>query len=251
MAEGNVVTKQGIMKISDALREGLINLDDLSGPEFRQIKGKLKNVRDDVLFDSGRFKAAGAIPQGAVTLFAVTVGNPTTLLNDVAVQYTKDESDTNMHGQGGLLGSGDQMVIASIQSMVACSANAFGTAPGAATVDCTPTALAVNTSAGATNTVLGIVQNCRLRFRVDDSRDYENGTLDFFPSEFGLTGFAGSQQEGVAQNGGLKARYLSRVRHLKSLQRFAIILEFTRAITTATAGRIKVGLVGTKYTPVG
>jgi hypothetical protein len=249
--EGNIVTKAGVMPISRALREGIINLDDLSGPEFRQIKGKLKNVRDDVLFDSVRFKAAGAVPQGAVTLFSIPVGQGTALINDAALPYTKDESDTNMHGQGGLLGSGDQMVITSIQAVVACSANAFTTGPAALTVDTTPVALAVNTSHGATNTVLGLTQNCRLRFRVDDARDYENGTLDFFPAEFGVTGFAGSQQEGVAQNGGLKARYLSRVRHLKSQQRFAVILEFTRPITTAAAGRIKIGLVGTKFTPVG
>lgn len=239
------------MPISQALRDGIINLDDLTGAEFRQIKGKLKNVRDDVLFDSVRYKANGDIPQGAITLFAQPVGTNTTLINDAAVPYAKDESDTNMHGQGGLLGSGDQMVIASIQALVKGSGNAFTTGPGATTVDCTPVALAVNTSAGATNTVMGLTENCRLRFRVDDSRDYENGTLDFFPAEFGQTGYAGSSQEAMSQNGGLKARYLSRVRHLKSMQRFAVILEFTRLIKTATAGRIKVGLVGTKYTPVG
>lgn len=257
MAEGSIITAQGPMPISQALKDGIINLDDLTGNEFRQIKGKLKQVRDHVLFDSIRLKAAANLPQGSITLFAVPSGQNTAVANDAALVYGKDASDTNLTGQGGLLSSGQSMVVQSIQAVIKVPALEFTVQnTNVATINPTavlPAAVAATQIpvSSADNLLLALSENISLRFRVDDSRDYENGTLDWFPAEIGQIGWSGGQQGGVAMNGGMKARYLSRVRHLKSLQRFSVILEVTKNITIPISCRIKIGLVGTLYSPVG
>lgn len=257
MAEGNIVTQQGIMPLSQALKDGVINLDDLTGSEFRQIKGKLKQVRDHVLYDSLRFKAAAAWLQQTVTLFQIPQGQNTTVANDATLVYAKDASDTNLTGSGGMLSSGVSMVVQSIQVVYKVPALEF-TVQNTNVAAINPTAVLPAAVAAqqipvssADNVVLAVTENVNLRFRVDDSRDYENGTLDWFPAEIGNLGWSGGQQGGIAMNGGMKARYLSRVRHLRSMQRFSILLEVTKAITITISSRLKVGLVGTLYSPVG
>lgn len=252
-----VVTQQGIMPITQALQTGLINLDSLSGAEFRQIKGKLKQVRDHVLYDSVRIKAAAAVPQGNITLFQIPQGQNTSLANDAALTYAKDASDTNLTGTGGQLSSGHAMVVQSIQVVLKVPSLEF-TVQNTNVASINPTAILPAAVAAqqipvssATNQVLALTENINLRFRVDDSRDYENGTLDWFPAEIGQIGWAGGQQEGISMNGGMKARYLSRVRHLMSQQRFSVILEVTKNITCPISCRLKIGLVGTLYSPVG
>lgn len=75
-----------------------INLDELSGQDFARIKGRLKNVRDHVLFDSLRFKGATAWAQGIFKLFQVANGQSTVVANDATLAYVKDDSDTNLVG---------------------------------------------------------------------------------------------------------------------------------------------------------
>lgn len=229
-----------------------INLDELSGADFAKIKGRLKNVRDHVLFDSLRLKAATAWAPNVFKMFAVANGQQTTLANDTTTTYIKNDADTNLVGNGGQLPSGDFFTVQSIMVKVAVPEN-LNTTPlnGGTTLDATPVALAANTGAGGANQVVAITENVTLQFKIDDTRLYENGTIDYFPQGFGYSGWNGSSQGGVAQNGGILPRMLARPRHLKQLQRFVVELANIPTITPPAFCRVKVGLWGALYVPVG
>lgn len=228
-----------------------INLDKLSGPDFARIKGRLKNVRDHVLFDSLRLKPATAWTPQTHKMFQVPNGGSITVANDAATSYIKDDSDTNLVGNGGQLPSGDYFTVQSIMVKLAFPGNE-DTTPlnGGATINATPAVVVALTGTGAANAVRAISENTVLKFWVDDTRLYENGTTDYFPAGFGPTGWEGAAG-GMAQNGGILPRMLARPRHLRELQRFVIEIINTKTITFAISGRLKVGLWGALYVPVG
>lgn len=228
-----------------------INLDEISGSQFAKIKGRLKNVRDHVLFDSLRFNAAAWAP-ATIDMFQVSFGNITSVANVAANQYAKDLSDTNLKGNGGQLPSGDFFTVQSIMCKIAAPENEFTTIlNNTTTVNPTPVALAANTGVGGANLVLCFSENVVISFKIDDSREYENGTVDYFPQGFGYSGWAGSQEAGIAQNGGVLPRMLARPRHLRNLQRFVIQVTNTKTMTFPVSCRFKLGLWGALYVPVG
>lgn len=229
-----------------------INLDNVTAEGFSKIKGKLKNVRDHVLFDSLRLAGATAWASQTFNMFAVANGNQTTLANNAAVTYIKNDADTNLVGNGGQLPSGDYFTVQSIMVSLVVPENEDTTPlAGGSTINATPVALAANTGAGGANQVRAISQNVSIYFYVDDTRLYENGTLDYFPQGFGASGWNGSSQGGVAQNGGVLPRMLARPRHLREMQRFVIKLTNWAAITVPVSCRLKIGLWGALYVPVG
>lgn len=228
-----------------------INLDNLSGPDFAKIKGRLKNVRDHVLFDSLRFTAAAWAPQ-VHKMFQVANGQGTTVANNAALPYIKDDSDTNLVGNGGQLPSGDFFTVQSIMVKLAVAENEYTTPLAAGNaINATPVVTVVLVGNGADTQVLAMTESCTLKFYVDDTRLYENGTLDYFPQGFGYTGWNGGGAGGMAQNGGVLPRMLARPRHLRELQRFVIEIANTKTLTLPVSCRMKVGLWGALYVPVG
>lgn len=228
-----------------------INLDQLSGPDFAKIKGRLKNVRDHILFDSLRLIAAAWAPN-QFRMFQVANGNQTTVANNAALTYNKDDSDTNLVGNGGQLPSGDFFTVQSIMVKLAFPGNEYTTVLSNGTaINATPVVTVALVGAGAETTVLAISENVTLQFFVDDTRLYENGTVDYFPQGFGYSGWQGGGSGGMAQNGGVLPRMLARPRHLRELQRFVIMINNTKTITLPISGRLKVGLWGALYVPVG
>jgi len=229
-----------------------INLDKLSGPDFARIKGRLKNVRDHVLFDSLRLKKATAWTPATFPMFQVAKGQQTTVANDATLGYLKDDSDTNLVGNGGQLPSGDYFTVQSIMVKMALPGNLFTTPlNNTSTIDATPLVTVALVGSGAETQVLAVTENVVLKFFVDDQRLYENGTIDYFPAGFGYSGWEGGGSGGIAQNGGILPRMLARPRHLRELQRFEIDLINTKTITLPVDGRLKVGLWGALYVPVG
>ncbi len=249
------MANEALMLVTSGPKKGKyvgINLDLFSGPDFQRIKGTLKNVRDHILFDSFRFKKATAWAPNDFDMFQVAFGQQTTVVNDSTLSYTKDESDTNLLGQGGALPSGDYFTVQSIMCKLAAPANEFTTPlNNTTTVDPTPVALAANTSIGASNLVLAFTENVTLKFIIDDQRTYENGTVDYFPQGFGYMGWAGGQEEGIAQNGGVLPRMLARPRHLRALQRFVLRIKNTKTLTIPVSSRFKAGFWGRLYVRVG
>lgn len=229
-----------------------INLDQLSGPDFAKIKGRLKNVRDHILFDSLRFKGATAWAPGQFRMFQTANGNQTSVANDATLGYLKDDSDTNLVGTGGNLPSGDFFTVQSIMVKLAFPGNEFTTQlNNTTTINATPVVTVVLVGAGAETQLIAISENVVLQFFVDDTRLYENGTVDYFPQGFGYSGWQGGGAGGIAQNGGVLPRMLARPRHLRELQRFVIMINNTKTITLPISGRLKVGLWGALYVPVG
>jgi hypothetical protein len=228
------------------------NLDNLSGPDFAKIKGRLKNVRDHVLFDSLRFLGATAWTPQIHKLFQVANGQITNVANVAANQYIKDDSDTNLSGQGGQLPSGDYFTVQSIMVKLTVPENEFTTPlNNTSTVNPTPVVVVTFVGGGGANQVLAMTENTTLKFKMDDTREYENGTIDYFPQGFGLSGWNGQGAGGIAQNGGVLPRMLARPRHLEALQRFVIEIANTKTLTVPLSCRLKVGLWGALYVPVG
>lgn len=229
-----------------------INLDGLSGTDFERIKGRLKNVRDHVLFDSLRFAGATAWAPLTFKMFANSEGQQASVANVPATIYIKDSADTNLVGNGGQLPSGDFFTVQSIMVKVAVPENEFTTELlGGSTINPTPEVVVTFVGSGAANQVLAMTENVTLKFYVDDTRLYENGTIDYFPQGFGLSGWNGQGAGGIAQNGGVLPRMLARPRHLQQLQRFVIEIANTKTLTIPVSCRLKVGLWGALYVPVG
>lgn len=229
-----------------------INLDELSGADFQKIKGRLKNVRDHVLFDGLRFLGATAWAPQVHKLFQTANGQQTTVANVAANTYIKDDSDTNLVGNGGQLPSGDYFTVQSIMVKLTVPENEFTTQlNNTAIVNPTPLVVVTFIGGGGANQVLAMTENTTLKFYVDDTRLYENGTIDYFPQGFGLSGWNGQGAGGIAQNGGVLPRMLARPRHLRELQRFVIEIANTKTLTVPLSCRLKVGLWGALYVPVG
>lgn len=228
-----------------------INLDNISGDQFARIKGKLKNVRDHVLFDSLRFNGAQVWNPQTHKMFQIPNGAQATVANQ-ALNYLKLDSDTNLVGNGGQLPSGDFFTVQSIMVKLAVPENEFTTQlSNASTINATPLVTVVLVGDGADTQVLAMTENTTLAFYVDDTRLYENGTIDYFPQGFGYTGWNGGGAGGMAQNGGVLPRMLARPRHLRELQRFVITLTNFVTLTVPVSCRLKVGLWGALYVPVG
>lgn len=229
-----------------------INLDNISADQFAKIKGKLKNVRDHVLFDSLRFKKATAWNPQTHKMFATPNGQQTTVANDSTLSYIKVDTDTNLVGNGGQLPSGDFFTVQSIMVKLAVAENEYTTSlNNTSTIDATPLVTVVLVGDGADTQVLAMTENTTLAFYVDDTRLYENGTIDYFPQGFGYSGWNGGGAGGIAQNGGVLPRMLARPRHLRELQRFVITLSNFVTLTVPVSCRLKVGLWGALYVPVG
>lgn len=229
-----------------------INLDNLSGADFARIKGKLKNVRDHILFDSLRFKKATAWAPQVHKMFSIPNGQQATVANDSTLSYLKTDADTNLVGNGGQLPSGDFFTVQSIMVKVAVAQNEYTTSlNNTAIIDATPLVTVVLVGDGADTQVLAMTENTTLAFYVDDTRLYENGTIDYFPQGFGYSGWNGGGAGGMAQNGGVLPRMLARPRHLRELQRFVINITNLITLTVPVSCRLKVGLWGALYVPVG
>lgn len=230
-----------------------INLDELSSSDFAKIKGKLKNVRDHVLFDSIRFAGATAWAIGSnYQMFQVANGQIGSVANIPATTYVKTDADTNLVGNGGQLPSGDFFTVQSIMVKLTVPENEFTTELiGGSTINPTPEVVVTFVGGGGANQVLAMTENTTLKFWVDDTRLYENGTIDYFPQGFGLSGWNGQGAGGIAQNGGVLPRMLSRPRHLRQLQRFKVDIQNVVTMTVPLSCRLKVGLWGALYVPVG
>lgn len=229
-----------------------INLDNITSEGFAKIKGKLKNVRDHILYDSLRFTPATAWAPQTFPMFSVPQGSQTSVANVAATRYNKNAADTNLVGQGGALPNGDFFTVQSIMVKVAVAENEYTTPlNGGEAINATPVVTVVLVGNGADTQVLAMTENTTLAFWVDDQRLYENGTIDYFPQGFGYSGWNGGGAGGMAQNGGVLPRMLARPRHLREMQRFKIDITNLITLTVPVSCRLKVGLWGALYVPVG
>ena len=250
--EGNIITKNGVVPISEALRQGIINLDQLSGREFAQIKGKLKRVRDDTLYDGFRIKGAATVwAKGDYTLFAQAVSAASFVVNDSTLNFTKTRFDTNLKGPGGQMTPGIAYVVQSIQFKI-IAPTLEDTTPllNGSAISPVPVAAASPAIINSSNLIAAITESVGFTFTVDDT-DYENGPINTWPSDKGLSGaYGGGIQEGFTQLGMGRARHLTRVRHLEPGQRFSVVINVYNDITITRSCRLKCDFDGARYAPV-
>lgn len=255
LASGSVVVKpnssypQGaVMDIMQALQEGMIQISDLTQNEFRDIKGKLKRVRDDVLYHFLRLKAATVWVRGDYALFQDAAGTNVQIANDAATRFQSDLSDTNLTGKGGSLTKGTAFVIQSIQAPFEVPVSEDTTPlAGGDVINPTPVAAGANGN-GAAALANALRDNVIIQFIVDDAI-FEDNPIKFFPSDFSMTGSTNGANDGFVSNG-VKGRWLSRVRHLDEQQPFTVNLKVVNDITVTRSMRIGAALVGVKYSPV-
>jgi hypothetical protein len=208
----------------------------------------LKQIQDFVLYDTSRLIIGTALPAGTSRiLFSVALNQNWTPFN-TATSFTKTKYDTNMLSAG-QLPKGYFMEIYSIQFDLMAPLSLDTTPIGtAATVN--PTR---STDASTENQITAQLNQIHMTFFVDN-REYENGTLIQYPSQFNVSGngFSGATTVvGGVMGNGYDGRLLSIPHWLNEEQRFGVRIEALTTLTVVQQIDIRCCLVGRLFTPVG
>lgn len=166
-----------------------------------------------ILFDTLRFQAGFPISTRDLTLFAVPTGQQASVANNSSTRYTKLKIDTNLQHPH-QLPAGKDMIITSIQVDV-LSVAGIGTVAGT-NENVTHDIELGGPSGGATNlprvtSVTQLIKHIQDTMWLSNSfgsdKAYEEGLIKFFPTEFGVNGFAGgaAQPPDAVNNAGLGA----------------------------------------------
>lgn len=224
---------------------------DFSGTLW-QNGAQVKNVIDYDLYDTVRLPV-GTYGPGRYTLFQNPVGASRTTGITTAAAFVGTSYDTNIEDQNALP-KGYDMVIHNIQVQVMTPAALDTTALGVGTT-INPTRL---TDGSSDNQTSAIIQSSSLLFKVEN-REYERGSLQNFPCEFGCQGFtsqgggtnAAPTFMGIMNNGFGNHRPMSYWRYLREQQRFNVFIDNPNTITIVAGTAIRVHLVGWLFVPVG
>lgn len=219
---------------------------------------KVANAVDHVLYDTKRFKAGAAVPTQAITFFTSGFGQQDFIVNAPSEGYAKPRADTNLQ-EGNRLPAGQYLVVDSLQAFVTFTGDTDTTyaSSGAGTEQ--PTAPAAGATISGNNQMSAILQQSYIEFWFGESK-YEDGPLWRFPSEFGISGFAGSGQsanataivgsESIYNNGMGYARPLAIQREIPNLVNIHADLYFTQGFTPVRNFAITVCMAGILYKPV-
>jgi hypothetical protein len=216
---------------------GAITID-----QIKQMNGMPSSCYDFALYDSFRIKGGTAMTtiQMPTSLFAIPQGIQTSVINDGTQTYFKAFSDTNMI-QAKQIPKGRLFQVNSLQIKVrtigalpsiSTSGNNVGLPTnGGFQTNFTPPFSDLNT----------LLNQCFLRFHVG-TKDYIEGTLDQFPSAFGITGAGMGAAttaslelwDGVAQNGFGQARLFTMPYFIPDLMNFQVDFFFYNQWTPAS-----------------
>jgi hypothetical protein len=214
---------------------------------------EFKDALDFVMYDSIRLSAGAAVATAPVTLFQVPVGQQTTIFNG-NTQYTKTPIDTNMV-QAGQLPRGHHLIVNSIQAKVTVPAQTDTTYSSSGPDAGLPTSTVPAAVVGGVNLLEAITNQAFLTFHVS-TKDYEQGPLYQFPSEFGISGYTGAttaaqtNNEGVANNGFGRPRPLYMPRFIPELTNFSVVVQFIDALSITRQCQIQILLHGLLLRPV-
>lgn len=217
----------------------------------------LKDALGYRLYDTVRVQAGNAITTNPFLFFQIPQGNLTGGLN-FTTQYAKGVIDTNME-VGSFLSKGRLFEVSSIQ----CRVNVTGAtdttygSSGAATQ--MPTNALGAAVVSAANEEKEIVEAMSMKF-VIDNRDFEEGKLIHFPSNYGFSGFAGSGAPGgsgagtdaiaIVNNGFGRSYRLPTPRIIDGLRRFTVVMTPGYSFTPNRNFNIEVTLEGLLWRPV-
>ena len=213
---------------------------------------------DAVLYDRIRYKAGAAVPTTEQQLFTSGFGQSVSVVNAGSETYSKDKFDTNLQ-EGNRLPRGQFFVIDSIQAKVTISGETDTTYPtsGAGTEQPTDTTAAAAIT--GSNLLNAFLDQTYIQLWVGE-KAYEEGTLDQFPSQFGISGFAGSggtasttailNTETILNNGFGQPRQLLMQRLIPELVNFRVTLRHLQAFTVSRQLAVKIMLKGILFRPV-
>jgi hypothetical protein len=220
----------------------------------------VKQQIDAVIYDTKYFAAGSALPTSDIVFFAVPLGQQDVIANSTAVSYTKTKIDTNLE-QPAVLARGQTLTVVSVQAKCSVPGNFPLTRQGSGntSLPLTLPTMAVTTGATAgylaSNLQAAIQTMGVITWRIGQ-KTFENGKIEQFPSEFGISGYAGGVSTGTAQTGVIVPneavanngfgfpRVLLQPRTIVNGQTFAVILQFPVSFTPQADFSIEIGLRG-------
>ena len=220
----------------------------------------VKQQIDSVVYDTKYFVAGSVIPANSITFFAVPLGGQDVVANSTGVAFTKTYIDTNLE-QPSVLARGQTLTVYSVQAKIAIPGNFDLTlqSTGNTTLPSTLPGMGVTTAATAgvlATNLQSAIQNMGFIVWKIGQKTFENGKLEQFPSEWGISGYAGSSSSGTAQtgvvvpndavanNGFGRPRILLQPRTIVNGQTFNVILTFPVPFTPSRNFSIEIGLRG-------
>jgi hypothetical protein len=226
---------------------------------LKATKGRpIADAFDYVIYDTLRYKPGAAVPTNTQRLFTSGVGQSVSVVNAAAETYQKDFFDTNMQ-DGNRLPRGQFFVVDSIQAIVTITGETDTTYPTSGAGTELPTDTTGAAAITGSNLIRALLGQTYIQFWVGE-KSYEEGPLFHFPSDFGLSGFAGSggsanttaitNTETVINNGFGRARQLVMQRLIPELVNFRVDLRHLQALTISRQLVIQILLRGVLYRPV-
>lgn len=237
----------------------------LSPAQAAQLGGPLeaKQVLDWVLYDTKYFAAGSAMPTSVIKFFAVQNGAQDVVANSTSVSFTKNSAQTNIV-QPSQLERGQLMRIRSIEAIVSTPGNfdltnqSTGNTTQPSTLPTTGVTTAATAGVLASNLVNALLKMGQIALKIG-SNLFEQGPLIQFPSQFGISGYAGNSftgtaqagivvpNEAVANNGFGRPRILSQERIILAGQNFSVDLNFPVSFTPSRNCEIQICMRGLLY----
>ena len=229
-----------------------VQLTDAVYKAIKAQPGTPVDALDWVHYDQFRFKPATAVGTTPQRLFQIPVGAQAQVFNAAGETYTKDDIDTNQE-LNSQLPSGEAIIVDSIQVRLVIPGQTDTTYPTSGVGTEQPTNTAAAAKSDSVNQLQAMLEQATLKFHVG-TKDYEQGPLCLFPTEFGISGFAGAAtsngNESVANNGFGRPRLLMIQRLIPPQVNFWVEIRFIQALTIVRQCNLKVLLKGYKLRPV-
>lgn len=213
---------------------------------------------DYVLYSNFRFKGATAAPTNTLKFFSYGLGQQIGVANAATEQYVAQFIDTNLE-RAFNLPAFTCLVVDSLQIKLRVTGETDTTYPTSGAGAEQPTDTTAAAAVAASNAIQAIQDQGYIRFHVG-TKDYEDGPIWRFPSEFGTSGFAGSGNsanataitgtETVTNNGFGYARPFRIQRLIPPLVNFWVDLIFLQGFTIPRQCNITCCLSGTMFRAV-
>jgi len=243
-------------------------LDFTTANEFGQLAqmiaengGRPASVYTDRLYDTALFDA-GSLTQQERVLFSVPIGGQNTTLVGGAT-YQVGEQFTNMTNAQQLPAGNEfwainMQVALTISGLLDNTVNSSGNNPGLASDPGLENQINAADAINATNLAQVILESLSFTFTLNNTR-FERGPALYFPTRYGMSGFAGGfayvpgtagttiAANEVAVNNGLNGPVpFAQIRHIPALYNFGVIMKVNNAFTVTRPFRVRVIFEGVR-----
>lgn len=237
------------------------DIGNLAQQIVNQPGSRVASVYSDKLYDTALFDAA-SITQQEVTLFSNPINSISRTIGS-STSYRVGEHFTNMTNQN-QLPAGNEFWAVNMQAALVISGlnddsvNSTGDNPGLASAPGLESAIVAADGLNAVNLAQVICESISLTFTLNNVR-FERGPVKFFPTRYGLTGFAGgfayvpgtagttiAANETAVNNGFGQPVPFALVRHIPSLYNFGVIMKINNTFTSSRPFRLSVVLEGVR-----